>query len=63
MWQTYVRRGAKYDAWATYNQVHEEHFFSLELVSLTEIWGQFHQHSTRSFYVRKFHTQFSCAYI
>jgi hypothetical protein len=30
---------------------------------LKSIWGQFHQHSTRSFYVRKLHAQLFCAYI
>ncbi len=26
-------------------------------------WGQFHQHSTRSFYVRKLRSQLFCAYV
>ncbi len=30
---------------------------------LHETWSQFHQRSTRSFYVRKLHTQLFCAYI
>ncbi len=28
-----------------------------------ETWGQFHQRSTCSFYVRKFRTQLFCAYV
>ncbi len=36
-------------------------YFDLDFLSRN--WGQFHQRSTRSFYVRKLRTQLFCAYL
>jgi hypothetical protein len=36
--------------------------FSIQRIK-AESRGQFHQHSTRSFYVRKLHAQLFCAYV
>jgi hypothetical protein len=49
----------------------EEHDYCMPQCSYTciatngnlETWGQFHQRSTRSFYVRKLRAQLFCAYI
>ncbi len=37
--------------------------FPTSLISLFATWGQFHQRSTRSFYVCKLRTQLFCTYI
>ncbi len=39
------------------------HFNFQRLAVIGPIWGQFHQHSMRSFYERKLRAQLFCAYI
>ncbi len=45
-----------------YFSVSQSFIFSLE-TQFQNIWGQFHQHSTHSFYVQKLLSQLFCAYI